>query len=67
MTRLWLLLTLPLLAACGLGETATSAATVGAAKKAELEQAQAAQEKVLKDMAQANQQAEDRLKAAEGR
>jgi hypothetical protein len=63
--RLALMLLLPLLGGCGLGETASTAAAVGAAKKAELEQAQAAQEKLVGDLGQAQQAAAERQRAAE--
>jgi hypothetical protein len=58
---------LVLLSACGLVDTATTAA-VGAKNKAvEVEQARETQQRVVGDIDKANQQARERLDAAESR
>jgi hypothetical protein len=55
------------LAACGLGETATSAAIGAKSKAQEIEQAKETQRQVVADIDKANQQAEQRLRDAEAR
>lgn len=55
------------LAACGVSETATVAATAGAAKTRETEQAQNAPAQVQGKLDEAMKQAEQRRAAAEGR
>ncbi|MBU1237778.1 MAG: hypothetical protein KJ634_07570 [Gammaproteobacteria bacterium] len=52
---------------CGLGDTAVTAAVAGKSKAQEVEQAQAAQQKVISEVQQAQQQADQRLRDAEGR
>lgn len=58
---------LALVAGCGLGETAGTVATIGAGKKAELEQAQANQDRLVKELDQTNRSVDERLRAAESR
>jgi hypothetical protein len=58
---------LVMLSACGLGETATTAAVGGKSKAAELEQAREVQQKIVSDMDKAQQQARERMEAAESR
>lgn len=55
------------LAACGLGDTATSAAVGAKTKAQELEQAHTTQQRVIGDLDKANQQAEQRLREAEAK
>jgi hypothetical protein len=55
------------LAACGLGDTATTAAVGAKTRAQELEQARAAQQRVIGDIDKATQQAEQRLRDAEAR
>lgn len=63
MKAIWVL-TLVVLAGCGI-ETAGTAATVAAAKKQEAEQAQATMTKVQRDLDAANQQMAQRAAQAE--
>jgi hypothetical protein len=56
-----LLSSLCLLTACGLGETATSAAVGAKTKAAELERAKEVQQKIVGNIDKANQQAAQRL------
>jgi hypothetical protein len=63
MKTIWVL-TLVVLAGCGI-ETAGTAATVAAAKKQEAEQAQATMTKVQRDLDAANQQMAQRAAQAE--
>lgn len=53
------------LTGCGASETATTAAVVATGKAREVEQAQATKERVEQQVLQAEQQAAERLKAAE--
>jgi hypothetical protein len=55
------------LSACGLGDTATSAAIGAKAKAREIEQAKELQQKVVGEIEKANQQNEERLRDAESR
>ncbi|GAB4298294.1 MAG: hypothetical protein Kow0096_16890 [Thiohalomonadaceae bacterium] len=64
MKRLAILLTLTLLAGCGV-ETASTAVTAGAAKTREAEQAQNTQERIQQQIDAASAQAAARLQAAE--
>lgn len=65
--RLFPLLLAILLAGCGVSETATVAATAGAAKAKEAEQATAAPAQVQGKLDEAFKQAEQKREAAEGR
>jgi formate dehydrogenase assembly factor FdhD len=56
-----------LLSACGLGDTATAAAVGAKSKAIEIEQAKATQQHVVSEIDKANQQARERLDAAESR
>jgi hypothetical protein len=58
---------LVLLSACGLVDTATTAAVGGKSKAVEIEQARETQQRVVADIDKANQQARERLDAAESR
>lgn len=60
------LLTALLLTACGV-ETASTAATVAAAKKLELEQGQKSLQQLQQNLDQAGQQTQQRMNAAEER
>lgn len=53
------------LSACGLGETASSAAVGAKSKAQEIERAKEIQQQVVGDIDKANQQAEQRLRDAE--
>ncbi|MEW6646115.1 MAG: hypothetical protein AB1450_02825 [Pseudomonadota bacterium] len=64
MKRLAILLTLTLLAGCGV-ETASTAATAGAAKAREAEQAQNTKERMQQQIDAASAQAAARLQAAD--
>jgi hypothetical protein len=65
MRTLTLLVAITTLCACGLGETATTAAVGAKTKAQEIEQAQAMKQQVVSDIEKANQQSERRLKDAE--
>lgn len=60
-------ITLACIGGCGLGDTAVTAAVAGKGKAQQAEQAQAAQQKVISDIQQAQQGADQRLRDAEGR
>ncbi len=55
------------LSACGLGDTATSAAVAAKTKAREIEQAREAQRQVVDDLQKANEQAAQRMKEAESK
>jgi hypothetical protein len=67
MRTLALLVAITTLCACGLGETATTAAVGAKSKAQEVEQAQAMKQQVVNDIEKANQQARERLNEAESR
>jgi hypothetical protein len=58
---------LALLSACGLVDTTTTAAVGAKSKAVEVEQARETQQRVVSDIEKANQQARERLDAAESR
>lgn len=58
---------LALLAGCGVADTATTAAVAGKSKAQEVEQAKEVEQKVVNDLQQAQQQADQRLREAEAR
>jgi molybdenum cofactor biosynthesis enzyme MoaA len=62
-----LLLCAATLSACGLGDTATSAAAAAKTKAREIEQAREVQRQVVDDLQKANEQAAQRMKEAEAR
>lgn len=49
--------------ACGVADTATATATVAEARKQELENARAMQQRIQEDIAASQQAAQDRIKA----
>jgi hypothetical protein len=55
------------LTACGLGETAATAAVAGKNKANEVEQAQALEQRIASEIEKANQQRRERLDASESR
>lgn len=64
MPRIFIFALILPLAACGLADTATTAAVAGKTKVEELQQAKETQEKVQAQLEQAAQQAEERINAA---
>jgi hypothetical protein len=58
---------LVLLSACGFVDTTTTAAVGAKSKAVEVEQARETQQRVVSDIDKANQQARERLDAAESR
>lgn len=67
MRALTLLVAITALCACGLGDTAVTAAAGGKSKAQEIEQAQAMKQQVVEEIDKANQQARERLNEAESR
>lgn len=67
MRALALLTAVITLSACGLGETAVTAAAGGKSKAQEVEQAQVMKQQVVEEIDKANQQARERLNEAESR
>ena len=65
-TAIGLLLT-AFLAACGLTETATTAAVSAKSQADQVEQAKAVEQKMLSDIQQAQQQADQRLRDADAK
>lgn len=65
MKQLLTLIVIAALSGCGVGETAATAAAVGAGKAQEAKQAQNTKERFEQQFDAANQQTMDRLKAAE--
>jgi ABC-type uncharacterized transport system auxiliary subunit len=61
------LLCCSLIAGCGLTDTAATTAAIAAAKAKEAQAAKETQEKLLKELEQANTQAQQRLQEAEGK
>jgi hypothetical protein len=59
------LCTLAVLTACGVADTATSAAVGAKTKAREVEQAKATEQKAINDVQQAQQQADQRLREAD--
>lgn len=64
MSRIFVFALILPLAACGLADTATTAAVAGKTKVEELQQAKETQEKVQVQLEQAAQQAQERINAA---
>ncbi len=62
-----LLLCAATLSACGLGDTATSAAVAAKAKAREIERAREVERQVVNDLQKANEQAAQRMKEAESK
>jgi hypothetical protein len=56
-----------LLAGCGVADTATTAAVGGKSKAQEVEQAKEIEQKMVNDLHQAQQQADQRLREAEAK
>jgi len=56
---------LTILTACGVADTATTAAVGAKTKAQEIEQAKATEQKVVNDLQQAQQQADQRLRDAD--
>lgn len=67
MNRLFALVCCGLIAGCGLTDTATTTAAIAATKAKEAQAAKEAQEQILKQLDQANAQAQQRLREAEGK
>jgi hypothetical protein len=61
------LFAIAMLAACGLGETAATAAVAGKNKANEVEQAQGLEQRIAGEIEKANQQRRERLDASESR
>ena len=64
MSRIFVFALILPLAACGLADTATTAAVAGKTKVEELQRAKETQEKVQAQLERAAQQAEERINAA---
>lgn len=65
MKTLALIMSVAMLSACGVSETAATAAIGGKSKAEEIEHAKVIEQRMLDDIDKANQQARERLDAAE--